>query len=776
MAARPRASAAEAARLAFAVTLALLLAVSPQSLWPHTAWVAAPLGQRARVELAARRRPQDRQLLGASRSIARRAASEDGPGAADDSDEGDVGVGAAPPQGGSGDAGKASSSSVGSGEDSFFEDVDMFDSYTYLDEAGAGGSGVADSDEQRARNQPAFAQAASVGFRKMQEQQAVSAAMKEITEMDPEIQRLMEDEVRSMGGDVEDEAGLDVSEQEVDEFLAEIGGKPLVDPVPAGRTPIDPFERDSTKELDIFEELRKAPSRQLIYERGMPDKQLLLTVKDRLRIVAEAADAGDWKAARFTMRGLWRKRKLRLPLGRILWNLMIKAHSRAGRPKSAEMWLTDMLNRVYQPDIYSFNSVLAGFAKKGDFLKVEYWIKRMAARGVKPDMWSFTALANAYSQGDDLMGTERAVERMEASGCKVSNAFAYNAILKLCAKRGDVDRAERWLQCLADAGITGDRVTYLLVIRTCGQARNMDRAAHWIAEMESAGFTPGRPQLHAAMIAHARSGDLDGAEAWMRVMDDRGMPPDVYSYNTLIAAAAQQGDSETAKALVARMEEDGVSPDVVTYSTVIGALAEARDAEGARDWLYRAEDQGLEPDLRCYNNAIQAFANVGNSSAAEHLVRRLLRHSLTPDAYTYNILLRSFEQDGSPAASEFWIDHMQRSARWRHTRFPLHQMSIAYMHVLKAYVRAGNLEAAEAWHSQMLSEGVEPDPRCYIALIQGHLDQGHGAEAKKWCHRMTSWSNFQPPEALKAQLLDAASDQARDGPAMRLEEERVPAE
>eukprot|EP00929_Paragymnodinium_shiwhaense_P019977 TRINITY_DN13455_c0_g1_i1.p1 TRINITY_DN13455_c0_g1~~TRINITY_DN13455_c0_g1_i1.p1 ORF type:complete len:764 (+),score=172.93 TRINITY_DN13455_c0_g1_i1:145-2436(+) len=651
---------------------------------------------------------------------------------------------------------------AGGSEEPIFED--LFEEFSYLDEKGEGGSGTLDSDDQAMARGIAYNKVGDRSFKKMQAIEQASAAMQEVAEFDPEFQKMLDEELEDMDGGGGGAKGEDpdVSDSEVDEFLDELRGSDMVER-PEGGTPMDAFGRDSKRAIDLFSELKAVPERQLIYARGMPDQQALLTVKDRIQLVSQYANQGNWKRSRFFMSGLWRKKKLRLPLGRVLWNLMIKAHVKARRPKAAEMWLKDMLDRVYQPDIYSYNTLLSGYAKNGDYLKVRTWMRRMAARGVRPDMWSYTALANAYVEAGSLEGVERTVDEMEEAGVRAQNAYAYNAILKVCSWGGLLEKAEAWMERLKKRKWANpDRVSYLLMIKTAAGAKDAERAAHWIQQMEQAGHEPGRPHIHAVMVAHAKKGDLDGAEAWLRVLESRDMPADAYSYNILISAAAQLGDQKAAEDIVLRMQAAGVTPDVVTHSSMIGALAEANNASGALAWLYMAEDNELEPDLACYNQAIKAFSRAGNSTGAEHLARRLLRHSHTPDVYTYNSLLGALAKDGNPAQAEFWLDHMQRSARHRHTQFPVDQLALAYQHVLTAYVRSGNLEAAEAWHSQMLGEGIEPNPRCYLTLIRGYLDQGSIASARRWLERMSTWSSYTPPQRLV--------DTLKEGDAALLEE------
>ncbi|CAE7289438.1 unnamed protein product [Symbiodinium natans] len=133
---------------------------------------------------------------------------------------------------------------------------------------------------------------------------------------------------------------------------------------------------------------------------------------------------------------------------------------------------------------------------------------------------------------------------------------------------------------------------------------------------------------------------------------------------------------------------------------------------------------------------------------AERMARRLLRNRLTPDVYTYNMLLNALAKGGNWASAEFWVDHMQRTARWKHNEFPLDQISMAYSEVFLAHVEAGDLQGAEEWLTQMVGEGVEPQARCYTALVQSYLDHGDLDEARRWLSRMSTWSNHRAPDKL----------------------------
>jgi len=532
-----------------------------------------------------------------------------------------------------------------------------------------------------------------------------------------------------------------VSDEEVEKFLAEMGSNAKVQRVPEGEFAVDPYENVASKGFDLFEELRAAPDRGLLYEQALQERPL--TVKERLKLVAEYAEEGDWKEARYVMRGIWRKKRLRLPLGRILWNLMIKAHMRAGRPKAAESWLLDMLDRVYQPDVISYNTLLQAYANNGNYLKATEWMKRMEARGVQPDIYTYTALVNSHATASNLEGAQRTVFMMRDAGVCVDNAIPYNAVLKVCANSGYVDYAERWLAQMLEWGVSPDRVSFLHLMRASANSGNLERADYWFSCMEEQNLPPARQHFTAMLAAHARQGDDAGVQRWLSRMAEVGIQADSLSdiLTWRLAAAAEHGNTSAVEQLFSEIEEAGEQPDVATAQAVLAAFAKAEDADGAKKWFLRLERMGVEMDLKCYTWLIQACVGTAEAAIAERFARRILRRGMSLNAETYNALLSVLAKAGEGFAAEFWMDHLQRSARWRRIEFPASQLRLAGASVLEAHVNSGNLEAAESCMEQMLGEGVEPNGQAYSSLVRGFLSQGDEASAQKWVARMTSWSD-----------------------------------
>jgi pentatricopeptide repeat protein len=68
---------------------------------------------------------------------------------------------------------------------------------------------------------------------------------------------------------------------------------------------------------------------------------------------------------------------------------------------------------------------------------------------------------------------------MHSVGLEASSSM-YNALISACAKRGEVERAEKWLEHMIKAGVSVDVVTYSTVIHACAKSSDLTRAEQWM--------------------------------------------------------------------------------------------------------------------------------------------------------------------------------------------------------------------------------------------------------------------------------------------------------
>ncbi|CAJ1347925.1 unnamed protein product, partial [Effrenium voratum] len=107
---------------------------------------------------------------------------------------------------------------------------------------------------------------------------------------DLEVDEEDELEEEELPGEEELMQTVEVSDDEVDEFLEEFNSQPMVHKEPDS-VPLDPFGKDAAAELDTFQELRSG-QRQMLYTRGLQHNQMVITLRDRLRMLSEHEPLG----------------------------------------------------------------------------------------------------------------------------------------------------------------------------------------------------------------------------------------------------------------------------------------------------------------------------------------------------------------------------------------------------------------------------------------------------------------------------------------------------
>merc|ERR1719326_1823797 len=73
------------------------------------------------------------------------------------------------------------------------------------------------------------------------------------------------------------------------------------------------------------------------------------------------------------------------------YNAVLASAARAGKPESAEKWLSRMSANGHKPDIVSYNSVINAWAKKGNAKKAQELLEEMRSKGIEPDVVSLGA-------------------------------------------------------------------------------------------------------------------------------------------------------------------------------------------------------------------------------------------------------------------------------------------------------------------------------------------------------------------------------------------------
>lgn len=183
----------------------------------------------------------------------------------------------------------------------------------------------------------------------------------------------------------------------------------------------------------------------------------------------------------------------------------------------------------------------------------------------------------------------------------------YNALLDVCARSGDINRAEPLLRDMVEQGLQPNIITYGTVIKAYCSANRLNQAFAVLSEMK-------------------RTADL---------------APDEVTYNTLLDGCARYGLFDRGLEVLADMRQAGVPPSNYTLAVIAKLANRSKKPEKAFQLVDElSKEFGLHPNMHVYNNLIHAATCHGDMRKAQETFACMLAEKIRPDGRTYALLLR----------------------------------------------------------------------------------------------------------------------------------------
>merc|ERR1719263_1544573 len=110
---------------------------------------------------------------------------------------------------------------------------------------------------------------------------------------------------------------------------------------------------------------------------------------------------------------------------------MINACAQTGDVQKAEEWLVKMLEDGVEPNVITFNAVIAAAAKKGQGRRAENWLEKMRLAEVLPNSFSYNSAAKPFVALGDYKKVEQLMNNLRSDGlafddfCLTSLLHAY---------------------------------------------------------------------------------------------------------------------------------------------------------------------------------------------------------------------------------------------------------------------------------------------------------------------------------------------------------------
>lgn len=187
------------------------------------------------------------------------------------------------------------------------------------------------------------------------------------------------------------------------------------------------------------------------------------------------------------------------------------------------------------------------------------------------------------------------------------DAQMFTIIIDICAKTGNCEDSERWMQTMMEKGRTPNLITFNCVIHGYASLGNASKAEEWFEKLASAQLQPSLVTYNCLIKAHAKRGCIDEAEKW-RMSAATMFDLNVHSYAPIIEHFSHKGLACKAEEWYDRMTNSGVAADRESYAMMVSAAANALDLERAWRWAERMRYGGHELRAYEYTQLLKACA------------------------------------------------------------------------------------------------------------------------------------------------------------------------
>ncbi|KAJ1257636.1 hypothetical protein BS78_10G010600 [Paspalum vaginatum] len=407
----------------------------------------------------------------------------------------------------------------------------------------------------------------------------------------------------------------------------------------------------------------------------------------------------------------------------VSWTSMVTGHARLGLAREAVALFFAMLDDDDGPGV-SVDAVAAaaGFAACADakdLALAREAHRRVAAAKVDLDAVAWNALVDMYAKCGDVAAARRWFGAMPVAKTVVS----WNTMISALARAGAPGEALALFREMQRAGARPDDATLVAALGACARLGALD-AGRWVHALCARGRGGGADGVvvgNALLDMYAKCGAVDQAAAVFGGMARR----DVCSYASMILGLATHGRAGDALALFEDMRRAGVLPNGVALLGVLSACCHAGLVdEGIRHLGAMAETYGVVPGIEHYGCAVDMLGRAGRLDEAEALVAAM---TVPPDALVRGSLLAACRARGDVERAERVMRRMAAV---------LDRDGEAGDHVLLAntYASKGRYGRAVRVRKQMRRKRIVKDPGCSFIEIDGVVHEFRAVPANSMTH------------------------------------------
>ncbi|KAI3503203.1 hypothetical protein L1887_31641 [Cichorium endivia] len=385
----------------------------------------------------------------------------------------------------------------------------------------------------------------------------------------------------------------------------------------------------------------------------------------------------------------------------VSWNTIIAGYEQNGKAHETLELLVQMLSSHFEPDEFTFGSVLKGCSGLKSLNHGMEIHGRIVKLGMGFESFVGSALVDMYSKCGNIETAKKLHERMDEQ-----TMVSWNAIISGFSTQEQSEESQRFFSKMLESGINPDNFTFATILDTCANLATINLGTQIHAqiikqEMQSDVF------ISSTLVdMYSKCGNMNDS----RLIFEKTQNKDFVTWNAMICGYSQHGLGNEALAVFESMKVNSVNPNHATFVSVLRACAHVGLVEkGLSYFNSMSSNHGLEPQLEHYSCLVDILGRSGQVNEALKIINEM---PIEADDVIWRTLLGICKLQRNVEVAEV-------AARWLVEWDP--QDSSAYVLLANIYADVGMWEEVSKIRKKMRFSGLKKEPGCSWIEVKSEL-------------------------------------------------------
>ncbi|XP_031115322.1 pentatricopeptide repeat-containing protein At3g50420 [Ipomoea triloba] len=307
----------------------------------------------------------------------------------------------------------------------------------------------------------------------------------------------------------------------------------------------------------------------------------------------------------------------------------------------------DVFEKIENPDLVSWNSMIAGYAENGDGEKaVRVFVQFLRRSLCKPDEYSFAAVISAtcmfpaadYGKplhakaekaglqssvyvGSTLLAMYFSNEEVESAhkifySVSEKDVVLWTEMIAGHCRAGDTDGALRFFHGMLQDGLNIDSFALSATLNACAEGATLQQGEMIQSLVVKAGYDSEMSVCGNLVDMYAKNGNLKAAELVFSLTT----APDLKCWNTMLGGYGYHGEPEEAFRTFNKIINHGLEPDQVTFLSLLATCSHCGLVSKAKYFWNCMKEKGIKPGPKHYSCMIALLSRAGLLEEAEGMI------------------------------------------------------------------------------------------------------------------------------------------------------------